>query len=57
MGEPLVRTWFATQRLRWRRPPHTTTAHDVLEAAWQCVETGAVEWRAVPIYVEKEAQP
>jgi hypothetical protein len=41
-----ARTWTRHPALRWRRTPG---ASDVLEQAWQCIETHAVEWRAVEI--------
>lgn len=40
---PLVqspRTWKLTAALRWQGA--------VLMQAWQCLETGAVEWKPVP---------
>lgn len=40
-ADPFVgHTWQQTSGLRWRGP--------VLEQAWQCIETGEIEWREVP---------
>lgn len=37
--------WCVTPQLRLRRVLDRSA---VLEQAWQCVETGEVEWRAIP---------
>ena len=44
-----ARTWLATARLKWLVTSTGTNAE--LVQAWQCYETGEVEWRPIPFEV------
>jgi len=58
-----TKTFKLTNALRWRKPHgdpmqaliESTHGKDapVLQQAWQCVETGEVEWRDVPMEGEE----
>lgn len=44
-------TWRSTTNIRWRTgedPMAAGGVAPVLEQAWRCIETGAVQWRRVP---------
>jgi hypothetical protein len=55
----VIRTWQAASAIRWRKPhPNEYRAliesthgkyAPVLQQAWQCVETGEIDWRDVPM--------
>lgn len=44
-------TWASTPNIRWCTEPDASKAGEiipVLQQAWRCVESGAVDWRPVP---------
>lgn len=52
-------SWKATAALRWRKPNQDELialmesvngkSDCVLQQAWQCIETGEVNWRDIPV--------
>ena len=54
LAQQNVRTWAPVHGIRWCRRPGRSflgvaTFERVLQQAWQCRETGEIDWRDVPM--------
>ena len=59
-SDPMHQTWQATMALRIVKPDLSLAFLGIpgdvqIQQAWQCLETGAVEWRDIPTVTKSEA--